>query len=258
MNIKDQIQITARLSLLAYESSFPGWNILSLENKLLADGFEKFHWIENFETDTQCFLSSRDGYVYLTFRGSSTDADWETNFDFEQVPCMWGYLHGGFLADVKSVYWQIKTALAAYLAGGQKLIITGHSQGAAVAVIMGIAFLEVCDPLEAVIHFGGPRVADPFCADYIDDHFPNIFHRVVNNNDVVTRIPPRIMNYSHFGKLHYFLGDGTYTDNISEWGRFLDRMAYKIDFGGKYGIDIFNDHMPENYAALAEQLKLAA
>lgn len=253
MNIKKQIQITAGLSLFAYDASFPGWSVQALEKKLIEDGFENFRWIEKKKTDTQCFVCSKGGYVYLTFRGSSTDADWDTNFDIEQIPCMWGYLHKGFEADIRSVYWTAKNTINRPCHKNKKLIITGHSQGAGVASIMGIALLEVGDPVGAVIHFGGPRVADSFCATHIDKNFPDIFHRVVNNNDVVTRIPPRIMGYRHFGKLHYFKGNGAYTDDISEWKRFLDRLRYKIDFGGEYGLDILNDHMPENYMALAEK-----
>lgn len=268
MKIEDQFYPTIFLSHFIYPLSRPEdqWSVRWFREKTEAEGFKDFEWIENFSTDTQVAICSKDDIVYVVFRGSSTDADWKTNLDYDQVTCkLAGFLHQGFKADVKSVFTAILKSVYPHVLAGRKVIITGHSQGAAVASICGIGMLEgvengydmsqVGQNLLAVIHYGGPRVSDQECAHYINGHYPNVFHRVVNNNDIVTRVPPRISGYRHFGKLHYFKGDGSYTTDISAWERFLDRMKYKLDFGGEYWLDILDDHDPANYLSLVESVK---
>ena len=223
-----------------------------IKKKLRPAGFRNFAWIENEKTDTQCFVCSKGEHMFVTFRGSSTDEDWQTNFDIALVSCKFGLVHKGFKDDVRSVYFSILGELPKHIIKGRKLIITGHSQGAGDAVCMAVEMLEDFREIEAVVTFGGPRVVDSEAADYLDGL--GIFHRFVNNNDLVTRIAPRLFGYKHFGKLHYFREDGTYTDDISAWGRFLDRLSGKFDFGGPYRLDILNDHMPERYLALVEQI----
>jgi len=241
-----------RLSNWIYERSMPaGWTVGKFKQKLRELGFGNVKWIENKKTDTQCAVCSKGKYVYIVFRGSSTGADWQTNFDIELVPCKFGQVHSGFRDDVRSVYFAIVNELPRHIIKGRKLIITGHSQGAGDAICMAIEMLIDRREVEAVVTFGGPRVTDPDAAAYLDRI--NIVHRFVNNNDLVTRIAPRVFGYKHCGNLHYFRGDGTYTDEILEWDRFLDRLRYKTDFGDEFHLDILNDHMPERYLDLIEQ-----
>ncbi len=253
MKIQDHFLTTVVLSNLAYESSMEYWSVEKLKKAVEDLGFENFEWIENPESDTQCFLCSKGEYTYLTFRGSSTEADWYTNFDISFILCRFGRIHKGFSEDAKSVKQQVQDSLIKHIIKKRKLIITGHSQGADVACSMAIELLDHSIEIEAVIHYGGARLVDFKAAIRLDKKYPNLFHRVVNNNDVVTRIAPRLFGYRHFGQLHYFKGDGTYTTDISAWERFLDRMKYKFDFGGEYGIDIFNDHAPDKYVALVKE-----
>lgn len=254
---------TMQLSYLIYPAAHPEynkktnpfiWSVEWFQAQVEQLGFKNFVWIENVDTDTQACICTKGMKLYLIFRGSSTDEDWTTNFDIELIPCPFGAVHKGFWEDTLSVYDRIQNEIQSYVQKGYKFIISGHSQGAAVACTTAIKLLSDDIPIDLVIHYGGPRVADFPCAEYLDTTYPGLFHRVVNNNDVVTRIAPRILGYSHFGKLHYFKGEGVYTDNISEWRRFLDRLRYKLDFGGEYGLDILNDHKPSHYLSLIKQL----
>ena len=70
-----------------------------------------------------------------------------------------------------------------------------------------------------------------------------------NNNDIVTRVPLKIMNYSHHGKLHYINSIGKInTTGTSNWfKRFLDRMK-GMWLGLKQGqVDNFSDHAMVGY-----------
>ena len=72
----------------------------------------------------------------------------------------------------------------------------------------------------------------------------------MNNNDIVTRVPPRASGYSHIGRFLYFDVDGNLRDDISWWNRFLDRVkGLEKDFG-KLGPDDVKDHAMDGYAEL--------
>lgn len=241
---------TAKLSALAYQDP------ADIENEIHKDGFENFYFIENSDTDTQAFLCSLPEVVFLSFRGTTFTSwdDWVTNLDCGFEPCPFGRVHTGFWQDVGSVYLDIMSELVKHIVQQRHLIITGHSQGAGDANAMGLKMLGEYRDVYRVIHYGGPRTVDSVAANHIDTFYPDVFHRIVNNNDLVTRVPPRISGYKHFGNLHYFLQTGEYTTNISAWEMFLDRIQGKIADIGELHLDCLQDHMIDSeYIRLVER-----
>lgn len=245
-----------------YEEDKQSWTLEWFIKKLHDLGFTVINYIENKETDTQVAICLRDKVVYTVFRGSSTDFttnpeedDWDTNFDFQLKEFSVGAAHSGFWNDVCSVEEEIYETTLPLLKKDYRSIITGHSQGAGDAVCLGVKIIDNRYTLKHVITYGGPRTVDSELAELLMNNWPDVFHRVVNNNDLVTRVPPRLFGCKHLGKFHYFKGDGTYTSNISDWHYFLDRMRYKVDFGGEFGLDCLNDHKPSDYLYLVERMK---
>lgn len=230
---------SAVLSSIVYQ------NQNTIPHLLGQEGFENFVFIENKDTDTQAMVCSQDDLVFVTFRGTTFDnwADWETNLNCGFARCPHGRVHAGFWWDVESVYQYILAELPRHIVAGRKLVVTGHSQGAGDANAFALKFLSEHRDIYRVIHFGGPRTVDGSAAKFLYEGWPDVFQRVVNNNDLVTRIPPRVSGYRHFGNLHYFLETGEYTTDISAWGRFLDRINGKLADIGEKNFDCIKDHM---------------
>eukprot|EP00775_Hariotina_reticulata_P010579 gene10579-10738_t len=124
-----------------------------------------------------------------------------------------------------SPYTHITSYLSKHIKDAQKmheakckLFVTGHSLGGALAHLYSGALLLaenrdslVCDSFEAMYTFGEPRVGGQVFVDKLTDALnqipntrraPDRFLRVVNTNDIVTRIPPPLGElYQHPGHL---------------------------------------------------------
>jgi triacylglycerol lipase len=102
------------------------------------------------------------------------------------------------------------------------LWITGHSLGAALATL-AVAKLRMEDdrPVNGLYTYGSPRVGDRIFARNFNQEFVAAF-RLVNNTDIVTRAPARIMLYSHVGHFLYLDEDKNLHDDIHWWYQFLD------------------------------------
>ena len=77
--------------------------------------------------------------------------------------------------------------------------------------------------------------------------------RFVNNNDIVTRVPPRELQYSHVGTLKYFTEGKQLSDGMDDWSMFLDRMHGRISDILEWGTDGLKDHDMHNYVNLIRQ-----
>lgn len=137
--------------------------------------------------------------AYLSFRGSSDVADWIADFDFlpdSYLPVAgFGQVHAGF----QDVYACVRASVAANLAeatrGCENILVTGHSLGAALAVLAApdIARVSLAGPPRTIeprlTTFGGPRVGLPDFAAAFDAAI-ECCYRVVNFLDIVPLIPP--------------------------------------------------------------------
>ncbi|KAJ6469739.1 alpha/beta-hydrolase [Mycena vitilis] len=87
--------------------------------------------------------------------------------------------------------------------GAKKVVVTGHSLGAAVATMTG-AFIKLSvDPSISVTvtGFGLPRGGNQAWADFLDKEVGVTF--VTNQNDPVPTVPPRALGFAHSsGEVH--------------------------------------------------------
>lgn len=195
------------------------------------------------QDETQLFIDENDERILIAFRGTQGNIeDWMANLDFTKTVDM----HRGFNDALNKVWQTIKL----YICYNKPFYITGHSLGAALAglcafrlSIMGIQKLNVYT-------FGQPRMGGNEFSEKYNELLKASTYRFVNNNDIITRVPPRSLNYSHVGKLEYFKEDGTLTQDISEWDRFLDRINGRIQDIGEWGTDGIKDHSIDEYVRL--------
>ncbi len=152
-----------------------------------------------------------------------------------------GRVHRGFKQEVDDIWPLLEEAL---VNNTKTLWFTGHSLGGAMATICaGRCFLSHIKSMpEQVFTYGSPRVGDKAYVNYVKlDHY-----RWVNNNDIVTRVPPPWMGYRHTGREMYFNARGKLR-KLSGWQRTKDRWR-GFWMGIKQGkIDHFADHSMNRY-----------
>ena len=104
-----------------------------------------------------------------------------------------------------------------------KITVTGHSLGAALAVLCAIDLQYNFENHDIEVYlFGCPRVGNAaFAKSYNKRIFKTL--RVSNGNDIVTKIPPAILGFRHVGtEIH------------------IGRLRLPHIFS-------FNQHRPQNY-----------
>ena len=225
-----------------------------IQANLMYRGFRNFEWIDNKYSDTQVILCTSKKNMFVIFRGTEVKniKDWLTNLNCKFSPIIpWGEVHRGFYKDVESVYDEIQTYLVWH--NLSKVVIGGHSQGAACATV----FSAITPAFDAVVLPGCPRIFDNKAAKRFGEIHGHKVYRIVNNNDLVTRLPPRTWGYRHIEKanLYYFKETGECVHEISEWEVFKDRIHGRILDIGEGGTDGIKDHDHAYYVELVESLK---
>jgi triacylglycerol lipase len=184
----------------------------------------------------QAVILGGNNFVVLAFRGTRPDqlSDWMTDADINQVsfnslypgPDV-GFVHSGFAGLLQDGWDDIYAAVDGFQQEGQPLWVTGHSLGGALAVVATAALtFNKREPVNGLYTFGQPRVGDPIFCSQCDSNFGDAMFRFVNNEDIVTRVPPRIVPvppafYGHSGQLRYFDADENLHSDESWWNSFL-------------------------------------
>lgn len=209
--------------------------------------FPNFHFFSGY--DTQASLLGNSELIVLAFRGTQSTnlRDWMTDARIFLTPSCGGKVHTGFLAAINWIWPELVTQLAKFRQNQQQLFITGHSLGAALATLAAAKLPEVQQPVDALYTFGSPRVGDKGFADRFDATCGPKAFRFVNNNDVITRVAPRALNYSHVSRCLYFDAKGKLQDDILFWQKFLETVQGSMDDFLKPGFNVCQDHDMDLY-----------
>lgn len=203
---------------------------------------------------TEALLIWDDENIYISFRGTEPTSlkDWMTDAKIKKVPFIWGMVHGGFLGALDEVWQEIEEELK-LLAPNRKIYITGHSLGGALATLASARLTNSNYNITGIITFGSPRVGDREFAKAYNRELKHKTYRYVNNNDVVTRVPPMQLNYSHVGNHLYIDSDGKIHQDstLVWWEKMWDNLEgrWKSALDGDY-IDGLSDHSMEEYLLL--------
>ncbi len=169
------------------------------------------------------FVRSQDGAVgVLAFRGTVPDSflNWLTDADTTLRNFHFGRVHGGFFLNVEPLWGEIAEAIDQAIRGesepalGQEpqgklrnLYITGHSLGAAMAVIAAARiyandYADWQELVRGVYTYGQPAVGDADFARHYEPRLP--LYRHVYGYDIVPHLPPRTVGeFVHFGEEFY-------------------------------------------------------
>lgn len=196
-------------------SEFP-----NITPELIADG----------GTDTQCAILTGPGdTVYIVFRGSTTDLDWKTNFEFEQelVNFKQEVIQASIVQDREQVYpyaaesksgakmhkgfvrayFSVREKICSFLKNRSvsRVITTGHSLGGALAALCAVDVQFNFSGLEIEVYtYGAPRVGNDGFVESFNRRVPDSF-RFVYGMDIVPALPRIWQGYRHVDK-EYRLG----------------------------------------------------
>lgn len=195
---------------------------------------------------------SADGKTLLSFRGTQPDNFEDLITDLRIGPVVWpesaGMVHSGFAIALRALKPQIDEWIANTSPDLSKLILTGHSLGAAMATLAATIWRP-----EWLVTIGSPRVGD---AEFAGTVLATHSARFVDCCDAVTDVPPELLGYRHVGHLAYLTQDGGIVDNPDASFIQADRLPARVDYLRRHGWQVLQnvpirdlaDHAPVNYA----------
>ena len=163
------------------------------------------------------FVATRPGAVFVSIRGTECPGEWLC--DFEAVPAACeignGMVHEGFQKIYEVIQESALTNLKAVLNAGDRVFVTGHSLGAALAILFANDAVSLSSNLQ-VCTFAGPRTGLSDFVHSFNERVPNTL-RVVNRWDIVPNVPvpaPPLCLYEHVGEL--LAVDGGFTFDLAQ------------------------------------------
>lgn len=147
-----------------------------------------------------------DNTRYVFFQHSNGKQDWINNFDFpskayKDMDIPWR-CHRGFLKVWKSISPYMDKIIA--LQDFRKCVVVGYSHGGALS---SLCFEYIWYNLPKIrenlygVSYGSPRIFyGKKNYDFLKERFSKYIN-VINSDDIVTKVPPRLLGYRHMGKI---------------------------------------------------------
>lgn len=172
-------------------------------------------------------LDKNPDMLILVIRGTLTQQEWDQDLRLSMVPANFlGATGNDYYKDVmihngfSTIYSEMRDTLI-YTARNFSskpitLLVTGHSLGAANTVLSATDLTTNIPEIKQtlVYVYGCPRIGNAVFADYVKSRTNMTIHRVVNNSDFFTEVPPAITPnlsnanapypYTHVGDEHSF------------------------------------------------------
>jgi predicted lipase len=166
----------------------------------------------------------------VAFRGSQSLRDWLTDLDCLRIEIGSNEeIHHGFLNASIGANYALQNFLRPHL--NAPIFITGHSLGAAMAVLAARALKAAGHQVTAVYTFGGPRIGNAAFANHYDAALGANTFRIVNEEDIVPRLPGCLMGYRHVGQLAFLPSLGGLRLNPPLWFRLIsDAVGTYLDW----------------------------
>ena len=233
-----------------------------LTSDLARAGFAAPATFHDPDSDSQGFAALRasDGLALVAFRGTQADKATDLLTDLQawktRMPPWPGEVHAGFARASLALLPGVETWLAREGAMHTQLLLCGHSLGAAIATLVATRLASAQHPATAQVNpvqlvtLGSPRVGDAAFASAFATRGV-LCTRVVNSLDVVTRLPPALMDYEHVGVAEFIDAQGKVaptpprpqadaSDTLEDLARSLARRARALPRR-------LTDHAPVNY-----------
>lgn len=158
----------------------------------LVDKIYAYAGVEEPEEEVFGFIAESQNEIVIAFRGTDSYKDNESDQDLYQVPYPFvkngGKTHRGFTCIYQSTRDKLIGELNK-LPKTKKLLISGYSLGAALAVLAALDIsVNTGFRYPIVYTYGSPRTGDPYFASCYDQGVKNSF-RIFNVHDIIPTIP---------------------------------------------------------------------
>lgn len=199
-----------------------------------------------FEQDNaQAYGITMHDYIVIAFRGTEPHQFKDILADIKAWPAdaeTKGHVHSGFKGELDKLYPNIIKWLGKKITT-KKIVITGHSLGAAMATICASRFHQLGAD-QVLYTYGCPRTGNKEWGKQFDDIEA---YRFVNNNDIVCQVPP-FGYYSHIGELYYMSYTNRISNKMNWWQRFGDKVRGRCKAWSKFEFfDSLYDHLGAHY-----------
>jgi len=215
----------AKYSNVAYcsEKTVSNWDCNYCEDELRNFIFVK--WLAG-SYDTQGYMGYDDSTreIMVVFQGSASIANWIANLnlfklDYDYPGVNGARVHGGFYDCAQSLFNDAQAELRALFRDkpGYKLIVTGHSQGAAMAAMVGLMIRDTLGLEPEIQTFGEPRLGNQEYADYWKSRVNGTINRFTHKRDPVPQLPPDWLGFHHH-PTEIWLQDSSGSDyDVCDW-----------------------------------------
>jgi len=134
------------------------------------------------------FVVGSEETLFVVVRGSGSDADWQTNFDYHETAQKFGsdsiYCHTGFYKSAENIFNEIKDTIKTNTY--KQVIVTGHSLGGAVTQVLGLMIMTN-EATKDLVTYAIPFAPAP-ALQYIPKAYYKRIASIVNNDDIVTKL----------------------------------------------------------------------
>ncbi len=192
----------------------------------------------------QAYIFANEDDTVVTCRGTEPQ-DWnDVRADLDLGTALSetvGWVHRGFKREVDDLWPRLEQAL---VNNTRTLWFTGHSLGGPMAAICAgrCKLSHIRSNPRALFTYGSPRVGNRRYVNYVQIEA----YRWVNNNDIVTRVPPAWLGFRHKGQELYLDADGRIRRHTG-WQRAKDRWRGFVRGLRERRFDHFTDHSIGEY-----------
>ncbi|EKF28044.1 lipase, putative, partial [Trypanosoma cruzi marinkellei] len=186
-------------------------------------GMERVRVFTNVTYSTQAFVGVNESTIVVSFRGTRDTNNWISNLDYFRVSywdkaCVGCFVHTGFNCELQSLWVKMRKYLRKLVGkkGIERILITGHSLGGAMATIAAANLVSqnymFASGLKILLYtFGSPRVGNMQFADWLLASFCRVGHesyRVTHKRDAVPHVPPMWFGFYHVPHEVWYDNDG--------------------------------------------------
>ena len=204
-----ELSLSEKLKQPWSTTDYPDWPVATVMAELCQLGYQRpvqaraeFDRL-GFKSET-IEAASLVGYVLLIddtaiviLRGTDDTPDWLQNIQFLPKRTTHGVIHSGFHDGYQDLHLQVVSLLKQYKP--QRIWITGHSLGGALAVVSAYQLIEAGETrICGLITFGQPMVVRSDLRSFLAPNLDGKFVHFANGMDPVARLTTP---YEHFGTL---------------------------------------------------------
>jgi triacylglycerol lipase len=245
----ERASILANLAGRAYLSEAE----LKATEKTLKMQRSKAKFIKDGDAEAWVFIT-RDDAIIVSCRGTEPTQFRDILADLKTIPVRHpraGRVHQGFKEYTDLVFDEIIAHVKKMRKKDENVFVVGHSLGGAMAVLVAEGLSNAGVPVKELTTFGQPRVCNREFRRHLEGCDIGRYIRYVNNNDIVTSVPPSAFGFVHGGNLHYINYHGNIR-NFTAWQRIKDGWRGFWAAGKQFKFfDFVADHGMPNYVEKA-------